>query len=43
MKFIADRAALGGDSETNLSKRVGQIGAKLSDPLFASVPAERRR
>jgi hypothetical protein len=43
MKCVADQAALGGDRETKLSKRVGQIGTKLSDPLFASVATECRR
>jgi hypothetical protein len=42
MKFVADYVRLRGDRKTNLSKRVGQIGAKLSDPLFASVVAECR-
>jgi hypothetical protein len=43
LKFVADHAALGGDRETNFSKRLGQIDATLSDPLFVSVAAERRR
>jgi hypothetical protein len=40
MKFVADYAALDGDLK-RISPSV--LGAKLSDPLFASVAAECRR